>query len=363
MKIWKRISKELLAALIVTTVLFGFYYYLAVIAPGQMQEWLGQGGNYWPDINYKTSNKLRLTLYDIGTAVQFLSLFTTALAAYLSARNDRLTVSIRLLACLENANKFLYCLVSFSNWACEHVKIDDKRISRKLCAFMNDGVFYLDKTFNLLDIALYCQLMISLNRFMAVSFDGLYFRYTRKWPLIQLLIPYLLKIGLIFSERCIKNWAIYGEFDILYLWRFDYRETWEIWNYLTLFPQFLMCGLDFSTSRRLKQLRKDGKASRAESLLMKQMLIHSIIILFFNLFRFLAPSLVSGLFGGNLGYIVFEFIPRFKDFLLNFVGSILCAFLLRKRPENKSEERATKETTTNTSREAFSKRKQPIRSH
>ncbi|CAJ0922698.1 unnamed protein product, partial [Mesorhabditis belari] len=125
--------------------------------------------------------------------------------------------------------------------------------------------------------------------------------------------------------------------------------------------QILYCLVSFS-NWACEHLRKDGKASRAESLLMKQMLIHSIIILFFNLFRFLAPSLVSGLFGGNLGYIASNSFP-FQGFLAELVGSILCAFLLRKRPENKSEERATKETTTNTSREAFSKRKQPIRSH
>ncbi|CAJ0949367.1 unnamed protein product, partial [Mesorhabditis belari] len=112
--------------------------------------------------------------------------------------------------------------------------------------------------------------MISLSRFLAVSFDGAYFSFTQKWPLIQLIIPYLLQVAIEMSDRLlIPNGTITSLSFISYV-AANIEE----------FPYFLMIALDVVTYEKLKQRKRYGKpVSQTEHLLMMQMIFNSVIIL------------------------------------------------------------------------------------
>ncbi|CAJ0955686.1 unnamed protein product, partial [Mesorhabditis belari] len=97
--------------------------------------------------------------------VMILSLFTTPLAAYFSAKNDRLSWPIRLLACAENVNKFIqascYILAELCILRLQYEWIP-VRCTRRVTFSFNDIRWYIEQ-YGLSDIALYCQCLVSLR--------------------------------------------------------------------------------------------------------------------------------------------------------------------------------------------------------
>lgn len=88
------------------------------------------------------------------------------------------------------------------------------------------------------DMSQYCQLMISIGRFFAVSFNGLYYHHLLKWPILQVLLP----IGWRLCIEAIKL-HFYSEMD-----------QWFIDLYIRPIPIFLMCSLDLMTNHKLKRV-------------------------------------------------------------------------------------------------------------
>ncbi|CAJ0947055.1 unnamed protein product, partial [Mesorhabditis belari] len=214
-------------------------------------------------------------------------------------------VSAMLLAAMENVNKFIFAFTFTGEWLCEHVSIDKKQWPKWLRNSLDFMALYLENTFSLTDIAMYCQLMISLNRFLAVSFDGLYFHIIRRSPLIQLAVPYLMRCGI----ACLD---IYVPLELLSLWTI-------LKGYMIIVPLFLMCGMDVVMSRQLKQLRQNGKASRAESLLMIQMISNSGVTALY----FVAQNFVKGtatiFYGLNVQFLVWDILELIRLSFLTFV--------------------------------------------
>lgn len=111
------------------------------------------------------------------------------------------------------------------------------------------------------------------SRFFAVAFNGLYFHYTLKWPWIQLVFPFLLKLGFQIIRVTLQK-----------------RHYFIFEEYINLLPYFLMCALDFETRRKMKKvklscsktifyfkLRKSEAIFRAEYLLMIQVTIFQFV--------------------------------------------------------------------------------------
>lgn len=152
----------------------------------------------------------------------------------------------------ENVIKCLYALVYlFQNYCVLAVSFlwREYRCSEYLAHIASEIYLFANVHYNLYDFAQYCQLMISISRFCAVSFDGAYFRYTLKWPLLQLLLPFMFRIGLE-GIRLLIN---------------DGKITYALFTYYIIpFPNFLMCSLDFMTNRKMKTVF-------LKSLLLKEM--------------------------------------------------------------------------------------------
>ncbi|CAJ0950975.1 unnamed protein product, partial [Mesorhabditis belari] len=118
------------------------------------------------------------------------SIFTTPLAVFFAATNIDLSLPIRLLAAAENSNKFIYVFTLFSTLICDPT---ENLLNCSIYYDITKSAFEYIAMFGLYDIAQYCQFIISLSRFLAISFNGAFFRYTLKFPLLQLIIPYVLR--------------------------------------------------------------------------------------------------------------------------------------------------------------------------
>ncbi|CAJ0954275.1 unnamed protein product, partial [Mesorhabditis belari] len=337
--------QDLIWALSVTFGLIGFYVLLHILDD---QDWTLVHPDYTYDVDYATGNSstnatndssylndtdcslLNDSSYDnctyiysmtfsdyvqhympmVISAVIALSLVTTPLAAYFSATNDRLSWPIRLLATAENINKFIYALSSCLSDICSYFDLcpEDLRWS------FYDVSWTLTGMYSLCDVAQYCQCLISLSRFLVLSLDGAYFRYTTKLPIIQLLIPYALRVA-------------FAQIEIALC---DYSFQRIVHEFLITMPYFLTCGLDFVTDRKVKTLKKNGRVSRVECLLMLQMVTNSCMTVI-NFIIYYMCSLVTYLFFGYDVWIVFSKLRILIQVLLfNLVSSLISVLFLRK---------------------------------
>lgn len=85
--------------------------------------------------------------------------------------------------------------------------------------------------------------VLMFSRFMALTFDGLYFRYTLRWPIVQLIFPYMLSVSVTHISEFVDKLIPY--ISLLD----DSRKM-----FLTI-PNFLACSLDFVTHCRLKKVK------------------------------------------------------------------------------------------------------------
>ncbi|CAJ0948631.1 unnamed protein product, partial [Mesorhabditis belari] len=270
-----------------------------------------------PDTNDELLNQSWLIINRMSTVVLLLSLLTTPFAIYFPAVNDRLSLAIRLLAVAENINKFVYAFIALFWYFCES-RIDLFRCSDGFNATVfavNDFVNVYDLT----DVAQYCQFLISLSRFLVVSFNGLYFRYTSRWPLAQLIFPYILRVSM--------QLAIFQFITNAYLYA-------KLRHFIPAIPYFFTCGLDYATNRNMKLLKKNGRnTSRAENLLMIQMMANSMLIWFNYILAYIVGIMLALYFGLN-ALFVFDAIVDFNQFLFfHLIASIISALFLRKSKE------------------------------
>ncbi|CAJ0949654.1 unnamed protein product, partial [Mesorhabditis belari] len=209
------------------------------------------------------------------TTVLLLSLVSTPIACLCSATNNRLALPIRLLITAENANKLVYAIFYAAQLFCGSVDAwgpgPTGRCSDEITGTFYDGYFLLSGTYKLMDIAQYCQMLVSLSRFLAVSFDGQYFGYTLKWPLVQ--------------------------------------------------------------------MRRAGHSpSRAESLLMIQMVTNSSFILTNTIVVYFLQKIISLYFDWKIYYTYSNFQQQFlAAFLFNLMASVICILFLVKRKEKTSQ--------------------------
>ncbi|CAJ0952168.1 unnamed protein product, partial [Mesorhabditis belari] len=230
----------------------------------------------WPktgfDISFKLSSQLTEIFDQNAEYAFFLGFPFAGLAAFYAATNNRLTIPVRLLSTAENANKFVQTLGYFPTFICELSLVFT--CSKDLTYIFDRVSFYVDY-YDLFSISQYCQLCISISRFMALSFDA-------------------------------------------------------------AFINFLMCALDCMTYRNLKKRKKNGKTTRTEVLLMIQMISMSLIA-FINslLFPFL-NLMINIFFGFNLAYTTIFVLNFFVNLLFYPFASIVSILFLRKRKERNS---------------------------
>ncbi|CAJ0950554.1 unnamed protein product, partial [Mesorhabditis belari] len=293
---------------------------------------------YWsiseikPDIDPSISGQLTPIIERTEAVVLVLSVFISFFAIWNVLWNDRLTLPLRLLAANENVDKMIFAIIYTYYCVCKYLANDQ-------CP---QAVFDLITTINsyfdyhiLNDIAQYNQLMISISRFLAVSFDGAYFPYTLRFPFIQPLLPYILRIGLSFLKNLFP-------FDFTYYYIFDL--------YILQFPYFFMCALDFVTNRKMKSLKKRGKTSRAERLLMIQMMANSFLTLINTLFMYSIMSIVNFFFDISLAFLVMRSLDFIRFFFFNFIMSLISVFCFRKPRDQKVQQRTNDGTAFTVSR-------------
>ncbi|CAJ0950590.1 unnamed protein product, partial [Mesorhabditis belari] len=128
------------------------------------------------DISDDLGNEIGDIILAMTDWAVILSLFTTPLAVYFSATNDRLSFPIRLLATAENANKFVfavvyalmcYCSVGFVPFVCS-----------QNTTILFSQIYSYANYYDLIDISQYCQLLISFRVIpvgwgLAYQFHGL----------------------------------------------------------------------------------------------------------------------------------------------------------------------------------------------
>ncbi|CAJ0948235.1 unnamed protein product, partial [Mesorhabditis belari] len=259
--------------------------------------------------------------------VMFLSFFTTPLAAYFAVTNDRLSWPIRLLACAENVNKFVQALGFLLSESCGLVLYFDWKPFRctRRTAYSFIYLYIYLGIYGLSDIALYCQFLVSLSRFLVLSLDGAYFQYTTKLPVLQLITPYILRIAL---GQAVLLMSQNGEYIGNYAW-IEF-----IYTYLIKVPSFLACGLDVVTNMRLRALKSHGSVSRCDSHLMIQMLSNSLLTITNQILYYLIAIIIYFFWGDG----VMQIWDGLRDFnqalLFNLVGSLICLVFLRKPREH-----------------------------
>ncbi|CAJ0915708.1 unnamed protein product, partial [Mesorhabditis belari] len=252
-----------------------------------------------------------------------LNLIISPLGIYFSATNNRLSLPIRLLATAENIIRFAYSVCYMPYIYC---RLAPTYLLKKYqCGWpfywFSMGLF--DKIilyYPLYDMAQHCQLMISINRFFAVHFDGFLFRYTLKWPLVQVALPFVIRIAVAqvkisFFPPNLMEGGIY----------FD--------DYIVNFFNFLMCSLDFMTWRRMKALRRDGKITRSELLLLFQMLTFSFLIIANTIILNFTQNICSYFFGANVSELLYSTPYSFQAIFFVGINSITSVFFLRKPKE------------------------------
>ncbi|CAJ0934095.1 unnamed protein product, partial [Mesorhabditis belari] len=93
-----------------------------------------------------------------------------------------------------------------------------------------------------------------------------------------------------------------------------------------------MCALDFMTNRKLKKLKRNGKVSRCECLLMYQMITNSLLTLVNTIGYFALGFFLQMFIGYNLNYLFGETIVLIQALFFSLFASIISALCLRKRP-------------------------------
>ncbi|CAJ0950155.1 unnamed protein product, partial [Mesorhabditis belari] len=278
------------------------------------------------DFNFGTLNLFDQITHQGGTWALVLSLFLCPLAAFFSATNDRLAPSIRLLLIAENLNKFIFVITNTLGTFCVNEQPFPLDCPEVLITYWQQVNIFLHG-YDFVTAAKYCQLMISLSRFFAVSFDGRYFRSTQKWSWVQLLIPNIATLGLVLINELV------GSTDTC------------LHSYIYPGVLLIMCSLDAVTGHKMTHLRKHGKVSKAEGLLMLQMLSSTVVILISTIGSVLVLLLIE-LFATNLLIYMFyhSLLPLSDSFLFIFLQSLIMIFCLRKRKDKK---RISKVSTAN----------------
>ncbi|CAJ0950122.1 unnamed protein product, partial [Mesorhabditis belari] len=164
----------------------------------------------------------------------------------------------RLLLIAENLNKFIFVITNTLGTFCVHEQPFPLDCPEVLITFWQQANIFLHG-YDFVTAAKYCQLMISLSRFFAVSFDGRYFRSTQKWSWVQLLIPNIATLGLVLLNELVRS-----------------TET-CLHSYIYPGVLLIMCSLDAVTGQKMTHLRKHGKVSKAEGLLMLQIFFISMV--------------------------------------------------------------------------------------
>ncbi|CAJ0928300.1 unnamed protein product, partial [Mesorhabditis belari] len=93
--------------------------------------------------------------------------------------------------------------------------------------------------------------------------------------------------------------------------------------------------MDFVTNRRLKELKRSGRVTRAESLLMVQMLTNSFCIVSSTILYNLLNAIDNIFFGPNMVYLAHNITSLNVWIVLFFVSGITTMICLRKRKRNK----------------------------
>ncbi|CAJ0921357.1 unnamed protein product, partial [Mesorhabditis belari] len=237
-------------------------------------------------------------------------------AVYFSTQNNRLSTGIRMLVVAEHSMWIFFCIcVLYVDGCAGTVFSSIQCTSNFTTTLANDISFSLNYV---VDFARYCQFGISLSRFLAVSFDGFYFQYTLKKPLLQLVSPFILRIilGLIY------------QFASPALQDFIDRN-------LLCFPFMLTYSLDIFTNRKMKILGQSGKVSHVDVLLLKQMLSSTILnvteVCFIVIFQlsallFFVPSVYDPN-DHSVPFIMYIFVG------FSFLTSTTTAHFLRKRQD------------------------------
>ncbi|CAJ0953632.1 unnamed protein product, partial [Mesorhabditis belari] len=115
-----------------------------------------------------------------------------------------------------------------------------------------------------------------------------------------------------------------------------------------MFPQFLMCALDLMTWRRIRKLNRDGKVSRAENLLMTQMLFNTFAVMGVILFNGLG-AFVASYFGLNIRGMIPELFGKLQLIVVLIGTSLMNAIFLHKpREKTKTNGKIVQVTKTNT---------------
>ncbi|CAJ0923753.1 unnamed protein product, partial [Mesorhabditis belari] len=106
-----------------------------------------------------------------------------------------------------------------------------------------------------------------------------------------------------------------------------------------------MCALDLMTRRKVKQLKKNGKASRTEMLLMTQMLTCSFVNIFNTIIYTLVFIVLNLFFGPSTLAIFTSMRIIISKFLFSFFVSTISVFTLRKPKEQRVQQRTGKSIT------------------
>ncbi|CAJ0954224.1 unnamed protein product, partial [Mesorhabditis belari] len=102
---------------------------------------------------------------------------------------------------------------------------------------------------------------------------------------------------------------------------------------LIMLPYFMACSLDFVNNKNMRKLKKSGRATRTESLLMIQMIASSVLALWNTLIAFSLQLLFSLFFGRNFLSVLISFFNFMRALLFYLVESIITILLLRKPRE------------------------------
>ncbi|CAJ0947993.1 unnamed protein product, partial [Mesorhabditis belari] len=282
-----------------------------------------------PDIGEKTKESILHVIQIAEFVMMSLSFVISPLAIYFPLKNDQLTWPIRLLAASENLSKFIFALYYVTYGFCNLPVNGDRstRCSDNLYSVLNSIYFNEFLPYYIWGhTAQYSQMMISLSRFFAISFNGAYFRYTLRWPIVQLVLPYVYRIG----------------FEQL-KWPFpDSYFTFE--PYFLFIPFFLMISLDSMTQYKFGKLKRKGKTTRCETLLMFQMITNSLIALIYTIVFYSAQSGLNVFFGVNVGILFLEILNFIQFSMFNVLTVFISIYCFRKAKEQKERKGSARQT-------------------
>ncbi|CAJ0949731.1 unnamed protein product, partial [Mesorhabditis belari] len=283
---------ELLSAIILAIILQALSHFLGVWNNGiPLNETL-------PDMTEEFYQGAIRILFSSINVTQALALLITPFAIWGPLRNNRLTLPIRLQAINQSAARALMVVLELSVDVCKLLNyyFPQKKKKQMLCPnHFWQSIEEVSKWIGPLHaLAQFSQLMISISRFFAVSFEGRYFETALRLPYLQLLIPYLYcytyyYLDLLFNEEQLQPWAFLKE-------QADY------------FPYFLQLSFDYMVYRKMKMVKHAGKkVSRAEALLLIQMVANSICVIISWYVQTFLQAIVSLYFGPTTYWFITNF--------------------------------------------------------